>query len=516
MKFFKLLSLLMLALLSISSLRADSIVSAQSGDWNNPGTWIGNQVPTSTDDVTIDDNHIVTLTGSAYTHTGNLLIKPLGEFVANMGTYHDGLILKHGTTHVFGKLTMPFPVKDLRVGEGALFWGHDGAEIFISDDWRLSGKSETVVHGICVEVDDDFVIESQYATLCGTGNVSIGVTPSINHFTLKNGATDKQVCKEVGVYRGSVQGLCSVFIQNGKGNNSIVALDDATSTEVNQSIPVDVLNMGIPDYDPNPGDQILIMTAGLNSTNDNATEKGGTVTINRNGTPTNPTDDFIDYTPPADYVGKDKFTYTTTDRKGGYDAAEVIVDIQFALPVELVDFIITAKACTAELEWVTASEENNDYFEIQRSRDGVSFEAIAKVEGQGTTDKVNSYKFVDSSPLGKNYYRLKQVDFNGQFDYSETLVHDVPCASNGFDIGITKAFPNPIGSGEINVIYEALDSDNKTVIISNSLGVVVDSYQLDLLEGRNILEINTDVLATGTYYVTIGKSATRFQKIGMY
>lgn len=89
------------------------------------------------------------------------------------------------------------------------------------------------------------------------------------------------------------------------------------------------------------------------------------------------------------------------------------------LPVELVFFTAENQNTNVELEWQTASEFNNDFFEVQRSFDGEAFEVIGIVEGNGTVNQLISYGFTDYSPLaGETYYRLRQVDYNGDYEYS--------------------------------------------------------------------------------------------------
>lgn len=89
------------------------------------------------------------------------------------------------------------------------------------------------------------------------------------------------------------------------------------------------------------------------------------------------------------------------------------------LPIELLRFSATPVDQGIELEWETATELNNSHFEIQRSADGRHYQTIGQVAGHGTTSEVISYSFLDNQPLnGKNHYRLKQVDFDGSFEYS--------------------------------------------------------------------------------------------------
>ncbi|MDX1940604.1 MAG: hypothetical protein SFU99_08630 [Saprospiraceae bacterium] len=87
-------------------------------------------------------------------------------------------------------------------------------------------------------------------------------------------------------------------------------------------------------------------------------------------------------------------------------------------PIELIYFQGKITKNNILLNWQTATELDNDYIEVQRSKDGKRFETIGTVEGFGTTNMPRNYTFLDENPLpGVNYYRLKQVDFDGMFEY---------------------------------------------------------------------------------------------------
>jgi endo-1,4-beta-D-glucanase Y len=91
-------------------------------------------------------------------------------------------------------------------------------------------------------------------------------------------------------------------------------------------------------------------------------------------------------------------------------------------PVELFSFYSEERNGDVALLWATASEKNNDYFEAERSLDGKNFTAIGKVKGNGNSGTVLYYEFVDEYPVfGTSYYRLKQVDFDGSFEYSSVV-----------------------------------------------------------------------------------------------
>jgi len=101
------------------------------------------------------------------------------------------------------------------------------------------------------------------------------------------------------------------------------------------------------------------------------------------------------------------------------------------LPVELISFKGRRSAEITTLNWVTASEVNNDYFEIQASEDGIKFEILGSVIGNGNTSEVSDYGFIDSD--GSNiYYRLKQYDYEGTYEYSHVI--SMAAISNNFRI----------------------------------------------------------------------------------
>ncbi len=108
------------------------------------------------------------------------------------------------------------------------------------------------------------------------------------------------------------------------------------------------------------------------------------------------------------------------------------------LPVELLEFAGSAKENYIQLDWMTANEFNNLGFEIQKSKNGREWETLDFAEGQGTTTEVNKYDYQDANPfLGINYYRLRQIDFDGTFEYS--MIRTVFFERERF----LKIFPNP-------------------------------------------------------------------------
>jgi len=166
------------------------------------------------------------------------------------------------------------------------------------------------------------------------------------------------------------------------------------------------------------------------------------------------------------------------------------------LPIELLAFEAEEQGRNCLLSWRTASEHANSHFELENSRNGVSFEKIGSVEGNGTSFKSQDYEFLHQSPIpGTNYYRLKQYNWDGTFSYS---------AIKSITISDNKAvlvYPNPITTGRFRVALDQLSEGNMTLCIHKIDGSVVWSQVVP----RDVTEqvINIKDLATGIYILQV-------------
>lgn len=163
------------------------------------------------------------------------------------------------------------------------------------------------------------------------------------------------------------------------------------------------------------------------------------------------------------------------------------------LPVELLFFRGAPKSSDILLEWATASEQNNDFFEVQRSVNGRDFELLGKVPGAGTHNGLLTYEFTDRQPKpGINYYRLRQVDYDGAFEYSDIISVKVEGKQSG--IGL---FPNPAFE-YVEVSLPVSWSDHATDIFLRDLsGKVVRQLRFSNLDGP--LRVSTEGLPGGYY-----------------
>jgi hypothetical protein len=160
------------------------------------------------------------------------------------------------------------------------------------------------------------------------------------------------------------------------------------------------------------------------------------------------------------------------------------------LPIELLSFTGKAESNGNLLTWSTASEINNDYFELERSGDAVTFIKTGTVEGQGNSSVTTNYDFLDDAPLaGMNYYRLKQTDFNGDYTYSGIIMINNTRNEEAFVL----AYPNPATGSQINIMV----SDNiSSVTVYNLLGEII--FSSGTLSSK---EVKIDIFAKGVYVI---------------
>ncbi|HRO47243.1 T9SS type A sorting domain-containing protein [Agriterribacter sp.] len=172
-----------------------------------------------------------------------------------------------------------------------------------------------------------------------------------------------------------------------------------------------------------------------------------------------------------------------------------IMRISGALPVQLISFTASCKNNTVVLKWATATETNNKKFEVEKSSDGTLFEKIADIPGTGNSNSVINYSFTDEQILAATaFYRLKQVDSDGKFEYSKV----VRAVCNN-DMGI-RVFPNPVSS-RLEVEMDSRISKGKLIIV-DAAGRQRMAGEFGSLQSGKII-INTKTLAPGIYFLRL-------------
>ncbi|MFN8282679.1 MAG: T9SS type A sorting domain-containing protein [Chitinophagales bacterium] len=168
------------------------------------------------------------------------------------------------------------------------------------------------------------------------------------------------------------------------------------------------------------------------------------------------------------------------------------------LPVELADFKGTYEEGKTTLKWLTASELNSDKFVIQRAGADYQFEEIGSIKAAGNSAHVVNYNFVDEHPIaGTNYYRLKQIDNNGSFDYSNviTITASEEIKTEAANI---KIYPNP-ATDVLKIDFTENKDALKEIKLYNAVGTLI----IQTSTTETYYTINISDLASGLYFLKI-------------
>ncbi len=457
-----------------------------SADWNDPLNWSGNTLPANGDNVVVDPanytNAPTMSTNSAF-EPGDITISNSGTFTITGGdiTIQDDIFVDNATFTISGgtmsvdeitgdnnanvnltggtitmtndldansgstftiatTVTQTTGGEDLNVGNNATFIIQAGANItgFDDVDFDSSGGTLTMTGGT-LDIDDDFKFQDGDDN---TVNVSGGNLIVGDDFEIE---TDNNQITFSGTADVDVGGQFE-FGANGGG-----AGNDATNSNVTvtDNATLDVTG-DINFYEGGSGSNSFLNVEGSGSVSASNVDDLGSVNISEGGTVDN----------------------------GGT-----------ILPVELLFFKGDLVQNVPVLTWNTASEINNDYFEILRSKNGTDFNTIGRIAGAGTTSELTEYEFRDTNASGTNYYQLRQVDFDGA---SETF--NVIRIESSFSSDLT-VYPNPLPSNEslsiqigelipeetvIRIIaMDGREVFRKTIKEESNNFVAVDAYRLE-------------------------------------
>lgn len=225
---------------------------------------------------------------------------------------------------------------------------------------------------------------------------------------------------------------------------------------------------------------------------------------------TNPTPGWLEGPPnsgggPANGVEGTFTNHDTGIREFTWDGLQTFSDFTGAgdgspLPVTLVS--LNAQPINGNevlVTWATASEINNHYFTVYRSKDAVNYQEIGTVNGAGNSNITLNYQLIDKQPFsGINYYKLRQTDFNGDFEEFGPVA-----VMMGSSIGTTAMlFPNPANE-MVTVSLNSKAADNGVIQIFNVAGALIWQQQIQTNDGANLLKLDISDLAAGNYMVSI-------------
>ncbi len=175
-----------------------------------------------------------------------------------------------------------------------------------------------------------------------------------------------------------------------------------------------------------------------------------------------------------------------------------------SLPVTWGNFTAEKQGITSLLKWNTLTEINADRFDIERSNDGTNFSVIGTVKASGNSNQVNNYTYTDSKPVeGMDYYRLREVDFDGHFSYSEVKNLNFGSGDNAIKIS-----PNP-AKEKISITVPGNTKELRISIV-NAQGRQVKTFTMN----GQYMQLQLPALASGVYYVRItGDGVSSNQKL---
>lgn len=477
-------------------------------DWSDPNNWSGNSLPNNDDIIIIDADNYTT----APIMTAN------SPFTIDDLTIRDGGIF----TKTGGSLT----VNDDIIVDGGTFTNSGGSinldEVRASNNANINLTSGTVT--IDGDLDGDsgatFNISTIVTQTGGDEDLEVGtnVTFNISAGAVITGFDDVDFDTGGGsgtfnMTGGSLSIGDDFKIQDGDDNTvtisggSLDVGDDFEMETDNNQITfngtADIDFGGQFEFGANGGG------AGNDATNSTVTV-GGTATLDVVGDI-----NFYD-------GGDDGNSYLNVESGATVTAADIddpdnSVNIEVGgsvtsggtpLPVELLEFQGLYQSGAIKLSWITASELNNDYFEVQRSNDGINFYPLGIVEGGGDSKQKLNYNFIDYSPIIESqYYRLLQVDYDGGFEYLTVIFVEASNLTN-IDISI---YPNPSSNGNVNIQNLGFIVEGNTHIkIINSFGALVYSETTDAFQHKSIPGLSN--LSSGIYTVIINNNGRVIHK----
>ena len=195
----------------------------------------------------------------------------------------------------------------------------------------------------------------------------------------------------------------------------------------------------------------------------------------------------------------------------GANIGSVIVRCLGFLPVKLIHFKAFIQEGGVQLIWSTATEKDNRGFDIERSADNRNWAPLGFVNGNGTSAHRHDYTFSDNSPMsGVNYYRLKQLDFDGKHEYSHIIVADLKANTLQFDV-----FPNPSADGALTFRTVSQQEGDALLEIWDWAGYKVWKETQHLWEGTTVWPVSMVDFPKGAYSVRLQMpdGTTQFRKI---
>ncbi len=499
-------------IVQVTVVAANSWLGTTSNDWNTPANWCGNAVPTSATNVTISTLPSGIASSPVISSTAD---------VRNLTIESGALVTLSGasTLNIFGNLTT----------DGTLTSGASSTVAFVATNrtQTMGGNNFTLFNNLTINntfsTQPAVTIATNNRAVAGTLNLTSGIV-NMGGFTLTVGTSASgtgSLSRTSGwFYGGNLQryfGTTATTLANGLFPLGLSTTDyrpfalgyssaitggfvrvSHTGTQYTYLDPADFAD-GVATVARTSVSRWIASRSGIAS--------GGTpFTIEAGGTSFSDPAVLTDFrlTLASSVIGNNGTSSgTAVDpriQRTGLTAAQLtntfyvgsINAVATPLPIELLSFTATVKENGVDLLWKTISEKNLDFFEVERSINGKDFISLGTVKGNGTTNDIHEYKLFDEKALvGKNYYRLKSVDFDGYTEYFNVVLVDFDGKKN------FSVYPNP--SDGVSFIAETnfIPQKRAFIAIYSTIGSELARYEIS----GDVSTITLPVkLESGVYY----------------
>lgn len=478
-------------------------VGGASGDetnFNNPSNWSNCQVPTTSESIILESGSSFYPTLGANTQVEDLIIESGASF--SLGT---------SELTVTGRFT-----------NNGTFTAGTGSVIFAgSSEQQISGSSAITFYDIEVNNGSNEVRAENDVTVSNSLTLTSGfITISNNPFIIESTAS---------IVGGSTSSFVITEGTECLEQEGIATADGDVSFPIGTSsssyTPVTLNNIGTEDdfcvrvednvlSDGSTGTEIVTEVVSKSWYVDESVTGGSDVTLTLQW---NLSDELPDFDRSNMYIAH--YTSTWENYENGLAATNPSTNIYTAstsnvssfcpiavgsgsaptiLPIELIHFAAIAKSNFVELSWTTASETNNDYFSIYRSKNGINFKEVGRVSGAGDSEEELHYKWMDLTPdIGSNYYYLRQTDFDGTFKNFDVKLVDFKSGGQALNL---EAYPNP-STGVINLQGFGFGSLQLVIIkISDLSGRVIFDQKVTATTAGTI-DTSVEIANSGIYII---------------
>lgn len=403
--------------------------SQANGNWTSGSTWNGGSAPpTSGGWVTVNVNHNITLTGT-YSLGGTLNVQSGGSLTITGNTTVTG----GSTINVYGTLNL-------------------NSDITLNSNLRIYPGGSVIIDGSIT------IVNSNYLTV-GT---NVAAPPYADLVVRQNVIQSNS--GDITVNRNGRFAVMGDISRSGGGGGLILSISNGGQVYVGGNI----------DYGTAGGGNNQIQNS--NSANPYGLYVGGSIINTTGGSGTTPNN------------ANEQVMYNTN-----LPFYNWVTSYFGPLPVSLLYINSKALDTGISINWATVTEENADYFIIERSSNGIGFTSIGKESASGNSKDLIRYAFADERPLeGKNYYRLKTVDYDGSFEYSKII------SANWDTPKVVNVYPNPSSGASISFKTNFSPQENDRIIVLNSVGNEV--AKIDATGFDSEITFNS-TLKPGIYFV---------------